>query len=42
MHFPYFPYDKYNKKVEELYLELRKKDIPRKDWEQYVLNGLLN
>jgi hypothetical protein len=42
MHFPYFPYDKYSKKVEELYHEIRKKELPRKDWEQYVLNGLLN
>ncbi|MDR2790414.1 MAG: hypothetical protein LBB59_05515 [Campylobacteraceae bacterium] len=42
VHFPYFQYDKYNKKVEELYHEIRKKELPRKDWEQYVLNGLLN
>ncbi|MDR1007344.1 MAG: hypothetical protein LBL65_02110 [Campylobacteraceae bacterium] len=42
VHFPYFPYDKYNKKIEELYHEIRKKELPRKDWEQYILNGLLN
>jgi hypothetical protein len=41
MHFPYFPYEKYSKQLENLYIEMRKKDLPRKDWEQYVLDGLL-
>ncbi|MDR3346625.1 MAG: hypothetical protein LBS73_05575 [Campylobacteraceae bacterium] len=41
LHFPYFPYEKYSAQVEELYNEIRKKELPRKDWEQYVLDGLL-
>jgi hypothetical protein len=41
LHFPYFSYEKYSKRVEELYIEIRKKDLPRKDWEQYVLDGIL-
>lgn len=41
IHFPYFAYDKYSKEIEKLYNEIIKKDLPRKDWEQYILDGLL-
>lgn len=41
VHFPYFAYEKYNKKVEEIYNEAVKKDIPKKDLQQYVLAQLV-
>lgn len=41
IHFPYFAYEKYSKEVEKLYNEIIKKELPRKDWEQYILDGLL-
>ncbi|MBE0491765.1 MAG: hypothetical protein IBX44_05895 [Sulfurospirillum sp.] len=41
VHFPFFAYEKYNKKVEEAYQEALKKDIAKKDLEQYVLDTLL-
>ncbi|MFV0481890.1 MAG: hypothetical protein ACK5LP_07890 [Campylobacteraceae bacterium] len=33
VHFPYFTYEKYSKQVEKLYNEIRKKELPRSDWE---------
>lgn len=41
IHFPYFSYEKYNKEVERLYNEIQKIELPRKDWEQYILDGIL-
>lgn len=41
VHFPYFPYEKYSVKVEEIYDEAVKKDIPKRDLEQYVLDKLV-
>lgn len=41
VHFPYFSYKKYSKEVERLYNEIIKQELPRKDWEQYILDGLL-
>lgn len=41
LHFPFFAYEKYNKKVEEVYNEAIKKEIPKKELEQYVLDALL-
>ncbi|NLY03426.1 MAG: hypothetical protein GXZ15_01070, partial [Campylobacter sp.] len=41
IHFPYFSYEKYNKKVEEIYNEAAKKEISKRDLEQYVLDALV-
>ena len=40
VHFPHFPYEKYSQRVEELYGEALKKEIPKKDWERFVLEHL--
>ena len=42
VHFPYFSYEKYSTKIEMIYNEAVKNEIPRKDLEQYVLEHLLN
>jgi hypothetical protein len=41
VHFPFFAYEKYNKKVEEIYNDAIKKEIPKKDLEQYVLDAIV-
>lgn len=41
LHFPFFAYEKYNKKVEEIYNEALKKEIPKKELEQYVLDAIV-
>ncbi|CZE47926.1 hypothetical protein [Campylobacter geochelonis] len=41
VHFPYFAYEKYSQKVEEIYDEAVKKELPRRDLEQYVLDSLV-
>ncbi|QQF51417.1 hypothetical protein [Campylobacter fetus] len=41
IHFPYFPYEKYSQKIEIIYNEAIKKEIPRKDLEKYVLDQLV-
>ena len=41
VHFPYFSYEKYSTKVEMIYNEAVKNEIPRKDLEQYVLERLV-
>lgn len=41
LHFPYFPYEKYSKKVEEIYQNALKEEIPKKDFEQYVLGKII-
>jgi len=41
LHFPYFAYEKYNKKVEEIYNEAIKKEIGKKDLEKYVLDAIV-
>lgn len=41
VHFPYFDYDKYNQKVEEIYNEAVKKEIPKRDLEKYVFDALV-
>ena len=40
-HFPYFPYEKYSKKVDEIYESAKKKDLPKRDLEQYILDSLV-
>lgn len=41
IHFPYFPYEKYSTRVEMIYNEATKNEIPRKDLEKYVLERLV-
>ena len=41
VHFPYFPYEKYSTRVEMIYNEAIKNEIPRKDLEKYVLERLV-
>jgi len=40
VHFPYFAYDKYNKKVEEIYNESLKHEVSKRDLQQYIMNKL--
>lgn len=42
VHFPYFAYEKYSTRVEEIYNEALKNDISKKDLEQYVLEKLIS
>ena len=41
VHFPYFSYDKYSKKVEDIYNKSLKSEIPKKDLQLYVMDKLL-
>jgi hypothetical protein len=41
VHFPYFSYDKYSKKVEDIYNKSLKNEIPKKDLQLYVMDKLL-
>jgi hypothetical protein len=41
VHFPYFSYDKYSKKVEEIYNESLKEEVNKKDLKQYVMDKLV-
>jgi len=41
VHFPYFPYDKYSKKVEEIYNESLKDEVSKKDLQLYVMDKLV-
>jgi len=40
IHFPYFSYEKYSKKVEEIFNEAMKKEIKKNDLQSYVMNRL--
>jgi len=40
VHFPFFSYDKYNKKVEEIYNESVKQEVQKKNLQQYIMNKL--
>ncbi len=40
IHFPYFPYEKYSKKVEKIYNEAMKKEIHSRELQQYIMNKL--
>ncbi len=42
LQFPYFPYDEYNKQINDIYEQSQKEDISRKDLEQYILDKLSN
>ncbi|WP_044418902.1 hypothetical protein [Halarcobacter anaerophilus] len=41
LRFPYFPYEEYNKKIEEIYLKAIKEEISKKDLEKYILDNLV-
>jgi len=41
LRFPYFAYDEYNKKVEEIYLTSLKREVSKKDLEKYILDNLV-
>jgi len=42
VHFPYFGYEKYSIKVEEIYNTAIKNDISKKDLEQYIYEKLIS
>ncbi|MBR8462704.1 hypothetical protein KDD93_06020 [Campylobacter sp. faydin G-24] len=42
VHFPYFKYEKYSTRVEEIYNTAIKNDVSKKDLEQYVLEKLIS
>lgn len=41
VHFPYFAYEKYSKRIEEIYKNSMKKEISKKDLQQYVMAHLV-
>ena len=41
LRFPYFPYEEYNKKIEDIYLKAIKNEISKKDLEKYILDNLV-
>nr|WP_315518650.1 hypothetical protein [uncultured Campylobacter sp.] len=42
VHFPYFAYEKYSSKVEEIYNTALKNDVSKKDLEQYIYEKLIS
>lgn len=41
LRFPYFPYEEYNKKIEDIYLQALKEEVSKKDLERYILDKLV-
>ncbi len=41
IHFPYFPYDEYRYKIEEIFHKAMKDEIQKKDLERYILDNLV-
>lgn len=41
LRFPYFPYEEYRYKIEEIYEEAIKDEISKKDLERYILDNLV-
>ena len=41
LRFPYFSYEDYNRKVEEIYLQSLKDEIAKRDLEKYILDNLV-
>ena len=41
LRFPYFPYEDYNKKIENIYLQALKEEVSKKDLEKYILDNLV-
>lgn len=42
LRFPYFPYEEYNKKIEEIYLKALKNEVSKRDLEKYILDNLVD
>lgn len=40
IHFPYFPYDDYSSKIEEIFAQSLKEEISKRDLEKYILDKL--
>jgi hypothetical protein len=40
LHFPYFSYDDYNKKVNELFVNAMKEEVSKRDLQKYILDRL--
>ena len=40
VHFPYFSYDKYSKKVEDIFNEAMRKEIKKNDLQSYIMGRL--
>lgn len=41
IHFPYFPYEEYRYKIEEIFHRAMKEEIQKKDLERYILDSLV-
>lgn len=41
LRFPYFPYEEYNKKIEEIYFRAIKEEISKKELEKYILDNIV-
>lgn len=41
LRFPYFSYNEYNKKVDEIYEKAMKEEVSKKDLEKYILDNLV-
>ena len=41
-HFPYFPYDEYRYKIEEIFHKAMKEEVQKKDLEKYILDNLVD
>jgi len=42
IHFPYFAYDEYRYKIEEIFHKAMKEEVQKKDLEKYILDKLVN
>lgn len=42
IHFPFFPYNEYSKKINQIYEKANKLELPKKDLEKYILDNLTN
>lgn len=42
VHFPYFAYDKYSKKIEKIYNDSLKDEVSKKDLQQYVMEKVVH
>ncbi|MFK2822188.1 hypothetical protein [Arcobacter sp. YIC-80] len=40
LHFPFFPYEEYSKKIEEIFERSLKEEISKRDLEKYILDNL--
>ncbi|RXJ97666.1 hypothetical protein CRU98_12680 [Arcobacter sp. CECT 8986] len=40
VHFPFFPYKEYSKKIDKIYEKANKLELPKKELEKYILDNL--